>query len=325
MEGSKLLTIIIPVYNVESYLPSCLDSVLNQTYKDLEIIMVDDGSTDASGKICDAYEERDTRIRVIHQSNRGVSVARNTGIKEARGEYLYFLDSDDELSPDCIELLSQPLESRAYDFVVGQAIVEGTDREYPVLEMEDGEVIGNAAIIHRYTHGDFYMMSWNKLCKSEFIKRNKLFFKEGIYGGEDDVWSLEAVLAAETMYAVNAAHYHYKINKSSYTERVRGKQRVLDFLPALEWVNKYSIQACEKYRGDIMYYLNWMYRCYYLEALNDDGKNEYIVLRIMDPRTKIDIIRFCSGSKKMFRTNGHLLFPPRIGYALYSFILKKMK
>lgn len=325
MEGKKLLTIIIPVYNVEAYLPACLDSVINQTYNDLEIVVVDDGSTDGSGKICDAYAEHDTRIRVIHQSNSGVSAARNKGINDARGEYIYFLDGDDVLSIDCIELLARPLERKQYDFVIGQAIVEGTDREYPVLEMKDGEVIGNAAIVHHYTHGDFYMMVWNKLIKSEFIKSNKLFFKEGVYGGEDDVWSLEVVLAAESMYAVNAAHYHYKINEGSYTNRVRGKRRVLDILPAIKWINIYSMQACQYYYDDIMYYLSWMYRCYYLEALNDGGIDEYIVLRRKDPRTKRDIIRLCSGTKKLFRTNGHLLFPPRIGYALYSFILKNMK
>ena len=95
MENQALISVIIPVYNVEEYLHECVDSVINQTYKNLQIILVDDGSTDSSGKICDEYAENDKRITVVHQKNGGLSVARNTGLSNAHGDYVYFLDSDD--------------------------------------------------------------------------------------------------------------------------------------------------------------------------------------------------------------------------------------
>lgn len=100
-----LISVIIPIYNVEKYVKRCLDSVLNQTYCHLEVILVDDGSTDSSGKICDEYKKMDTRIRVIHKSNEGVSSARNLGIEVANGEYIAFIDSDDAMEKDCIEYL----------------------------------------------------------------------------------------------------------------------------------------------------------------------------------------------------------------------------
>lgn len=100
-----MVSVIVPVYNVEPYLRECLDSIITQTHTNLEIIIIDDGSTDGSGAICDAYAAKDARIQVIHQENRGLSAARNRGIELAYGEYLHFVDSDDYLLPDCIEML----------------------------------------------------------------------------------------------------------------------------------------------------------------------------------------------------------------------------
>ena len=95
-----LITIIIPIYNVEKYLRECLDSVINQTYKKLQIILIDDGSNDNSGKICDEYKEKDNRIEVMHKANGGVSSARNAGLKIAKGDYITFVDGDDYLDKD---------------------------------------------------------------------------------------------------------------------------------------------------------------------------------------------------------------------------------
>ena len=104
MNGIKV-SIIVPVYNVEKYLEKCLDSIVKQTYENIEIILVDDGSTDKSGTILDQYAEMDNRISVIHKKNEGVSTARNTGIEAARGEYICFADADDYLMPDYVEYL----------------------------------------------------------------------------------------------------------------------------------------------------------------------------------------------------------------------------
>ena len=111
MGESKLVSVIIPVYNVERYLKKCIDSILNQTYKNLEIILVDDGSTDCSSKICDEYAKNDTRILVIHKANGGQSEARNIGISESKGEYIFFVDSDDYIEYNAIETMLEIAEN----------------------------------------------------------------------------------------------------------------------------------------------------------------------------------------------------------------------
>ena len=100
-----MISVIVPVYNVEPYLRKCLDSIIGQTYKDLEIIIIDDGSTDCSGKICDEYEERDGRLKVFHTENKGLSAARNLGLDNATGDWIGFVDSDDWIEPDMYEVL----------------------------------------------------------------------------------------------------------------------------------------------------------------------------------------------------------------------------
>lgn len=107
MEAQPLITVIVPVYNVEKYLRRCLDSIIRQTYQNLEILCIDDGSIDNSGEICEQYAARDARIKVIHQENQGLSTARNRGLDTATGEYIAFVDSDDYIAADVLEQLYQ--------------------------------------------------------------------------------------------------------------------------------------------------------------------------------------------------------------------------
>lgn len=117
MEEKELVSVIIPVYNVENYLQECVDSVLTQTYEHFEIILVDDGSTDTSGQLCDTYSEADSRVNVLHQENRGLSEARNAGLSMAKGTYAYFLDSDDWILPNTLEVLINKAEIETSDVV----------------------------------------------------------------------------------------------------------------------------------------------------------------------------------------------------------------
>lgn len=113
----KLVSVVIPVYNVEEYLDDCIKSVITQTYKDLEIILVDDGSTDLSPQICEQYAMRDNRIKVIHQQNKGISVARNVGMTYATGSYIYFLDSDDYIMTNAIRIMYDTIEKENSEIV----------------------------------------------------------------------------------------------------------------------------------------------------------------------------------------------------------------
>ena len=142
MDICGLVSIIIPIYNVAAYIEESLESVINQTYCNLEILLVDDGSTDGSGKMCDEYEKRDSRIRVVHQDNRGLSAARNTGLNMMSGDAVAFLDSDDALMPDYIEKMFATMAKENADLVLckyltyrttGRMIGESIDKERPLI------------------------------------------------------------------------------------------------------------------------------------------------------------------------------------------------
>ena len=225
------VSIIIPIYKVEQFIEDCLRSVYNQSYKNLEIILVDDCTPDDSMLIARNFVSKKElpkgmEIKFLsHKKNRGLSAARNTGIDAATGDYIYFLDSDDELSPDCISLLAEPLKKRQYDFIIGDYIITGSYNEYPPLKLEEGEYLGNQAIFHYYCHKLFYMMAWNKLCNLEFIKKEKLFFKEGLIH-EDELWSLQVALVATSMYAIRKPTYVYKIRQGSITENENEREKI---------------------------------------------------------------------------------------------------
>lgn len=165
--GYPLISVIVPVYNVERYLDQCMHSLVRQSYANLEIIVIDDGSTDSSGRKCDAWAERDSRIRVIHQANKGLADARNTGLDTARGDYIGFVDSDDYTLPDMFSTMMRNIwESEADLSIISY------ERENP-----DGGIYSNAlfgqklvmtsedAFKYVNMHGYFYVVAWDKLAK----------------------------------------------------------------------------------------------------------------------------------------------------------------
>lgn len=187
----KLVSIVVPVYNVEPYLRTCLDSLIGQTYEKIEIILVDDGSTDQSGDICDEYARRDTRIRVCHKKNRGVSAARNTGIEMAEGEYLVFVDSDDCVHRQMVELyMNYDSEKK------GMLICDSTlDMDDLKLACEDKsgnrtEQICKEAFMELFFR-DYVNPPFNKFYDARIIKEKNIWFPEDKSLGEDLPFNLE--------------------------------------------------------------------------------------------------------------------------------------
>lgn len=179
MKQGKKISLIVPIYNVENYLPSCIDSILNQTYEDIEIILVDDGSPDNCPAICDEYSKKDRRIRVIHQKNKGLSGARNTGIENAQGEYLIFVDSDDTVEPTMVEDLYTYAEEqgckivacgRYYVFEDGERICKIADNENKIYSFGD-------AMQEMNTYTLFDMSAWAKIYRKELFQ--EIRFPEG--------------------------------------------------------------------------------------------------------------------------------------------------
>lgn len=167
----ELISVIIPVYNVEKYLNKSIESVIKQTYKELEIILVDDGSTDSSGKICDEFAQKDDRIKVIHKKNGGLSDARNAGISEAKGKYLGFIDSDDYIDKNFYEILYNVLKKYNSDISICKHRETYTDYEENTSKLEIKEQVFNTeqALKELLLFGEVNNYAWNKLYKKELF------------------------------------------------------------------------------------------------------------------------------------------------------------
>lgn len=219
MENQPLISVIIPVYNVEDYLRECVDSVINQTYKNLEIILVDDGSTDSSGKICDDYAEKDERIAVIHQKNGGLSAARNAGLDKSSGEYIYFLDSDDYVADNTFETLLSIAEKDNSDIVFFDAVSFADTPDFTVKQnyvrknkykTDKGYDVFSAMCNNKEFHSAVYLM----LFKSDFIVNNKLNFTPGLLH-EDMIFTYQALCFAKVVSQCDKPLYYRRYRKNS--------------------------------------------------------------------------------------------------------------
>lgn len=224
-------SIIIPVYNVENYLERCIQSVLNQSYRDIEIILVDDGSTDSSPKLCDVYEKQDSRIHVIHKKNGGLSDARNAGISVAKGEYILFLDSDDFISSDCLVKLF-PFATFGCDILVFDGQCEGRDIrmdhpfECPICEGKD-------FLLLALRQKNMPMAAWLYGYRRSFMLENNLHFCKGILH-EDEQFTPRAFLAAKSVINTGVCAYHYVIRENSITTSRDLRKNARDFLKTSE-------------------------------------------------------------------------------------------
>ena len=177
-----MVSIIIPVYNTELFLDECIASVVQQSYKDLEIILVNDGSTDSSGTICDNWKEKDHRIKVIHTPNQGQSLARNTGIRESIGEFLYFLDSDDILHPSAIEKMVKAITTTKTKIVVAGTMMfheEKKEYETPQYSLASQLLTVKEYFQAMYEHFDVYLpfvISCGKLFDKRIFENQNCWF-----------------------------------------------------------------------------------------------------------------------------------------------------
>ena len=209
------VSIVIPVYNVENYLGQCLDSVQALT-ADVEAILVDDGSTDGSGTLCDIWAAEDSRFRVVHQANGGLSAARNTGIQHSTGDYILFLDSDDFLDPEVTDTMLEAGLASGLKVLVGR--YQNYYEEGERYEEEDCGSVGplkGQVPISRFLDAipsdgaSFYMIACRFIVDRAFLLENNLFFLPGIYH-EDEEWTARLLCAAESVFVLPSPFYQYR-------------------------------------------------------------------------------------------------------------------
>jgi glycosyltransferase involved in cell wall biosynthesis len=207
-----ILTVVIPVYNVEKYLKRCIESILIQEWKNYDILLVDDGSTDSSPQICDDYAKAYDFISVIHKKNGGLSAARNTGISNAEGEYVYFLDSDDWIEPNTFSDLAEVIESDQYDIIsFNQEFVKS---EHDIIKSDSKRtkrLTGKEALIDMFSYGFITGFATDKIYRKALFTKNTIQFPVGKYY-EDLGTNYKLFLAAKKVYATNQKYYHYLID-----------------------------------------------------------------------------------------------------------------
>lgn len=212
-----LVSVIVPVYNVESYLERSLDSIINQTYKALEIIIINDGSTDSSPRICDSYKLKDSRIKVIHQGNKGLSEARNAGMSVANGVYYYFVDSDDFLESDIIETLVFEMRSNELDIIGYNVYVENKSSKPYVNHLYSNDILrGEDYLIRMIKAHCVCEPVWMYMYRAELIISHQMKFSKGRLF-EDEIWTPEILLYADKVKYIEKLGYHYIIRPGSIT------------------------------------------------------------------------------------------------------------
>lgn len=236
---SPKISIIVPIYNAQKTIERCIDSILNQDFSDFELILLDDGSKDNSGKICDTYAGKDQRVRVIHKENSGVSASRNLALREAKGEYLQFLDADDWITPNATRLLVESMETNDCDMVIadfyrviGERLShKGSIDEDGVLSREEfaNNMMENPA--------DFYYgVLWNKLYKRSIIEKYQLCMNPKISWCEDFMFNLEYIRHCENIFVLQVPIYYYVKTKGSLvsqsmslTKTIKTKMMVFEY------------------------------------------------------------------------------------------------
>lgn len=234
MTDSPAISVIVPVYNAEKYIRRCLDSLLAQTFRDFEIILIDDGSPDGSGAICDGYSATDSRIRVIHQENKGVSLARQCGIDHARGEYTIHADPDDWVEPDLLGALYQAACRENADIAICDFFEEYPGRSAVRRQNPPSEPAGCIKSLLLET---MHSACWNKLVRKELYDRNGIRFPSGISMWEDMATIPRLFYHARRTAYVPRPLYHYvsagnssSISKDSSRQGYLTRKKAVDIL-----------------------------------------------------------------------------------------------
>lgn len=289
-------SIVVPCYKVERFLPKCIESLCSQTMREIEIILVDDGSPDNSGKICDEWANKDKRIKVIHKSNGGVSAARNDGLALAQGEYIIFCDSDDWMASDALESLYVKAKETDADIVIGdvaqvfgniEKIVHFYDKEFVTSDKEYIDELIKTNFCRKYCPNPYngkpafgYGGPWNKAVRRAFLIDNQVKFDVRVKGIFDDIIYTAYILAkAKKIAYIQKNIYYYRILSNSITHSY--KSNLLEINDAIfnswnEFIAKYGADGrfAEAYSANVIRRLKSTLGLYYFSPKNPMSLSE---------------------------------------------------
>lgn len=302
MSNNKRISIIIPIYNVEKYLRGCLDDIINYSSENDEIILVNDGSTDACLNICSEYSSKQKNIKIVNKINGGLSSARNAGIEISQGKYVVFIDPDDRLHKDYFNVLFNVAQAHKCDLVVsGYETVPENKKILPGYELNtvlNGiDFVLSSKNIH--TRNDLCFV-WRNIYKLDIIKNNKIRFNEEVFIGEDVIFNLEFMMKCKRAYAIDKQMYYYTVNNPNSLMRVNYKPKlesslIIQYNIRKKLSEQYGLLKNEEYKIDMAnYYLKNVYSMI-IKNINQGQQNNI----------KSDIKRILNYD--MFRDNTRIL------------------
>lgn len=279
------ISIIVPVHNSESYLNRCVNSLINQTYSNLEIILVDDYSTDSSKKICEEYEKKDSRVISIITDNNGVSGTRNTGIKRSTGEYICFLDSDDEYEMAFVEkMLNEINQSKSELVVCGYKEVKKNlekEKKYDIGRVDVIQYLNCYTIIDNFEH--FANYPWNKMYRANIIRENEVLFDETITVSEDAVFNMQYLKYVKNVSIITDILVRHHIIEGSLVTKIIDKdiQKYTIFEIYNAYKKNYEIRMKEETNKDVIgQYL--LYSCLRLCNIYEGEEVKEFIREIQD-------------------------------------------
>ena len=222
----KKISVIVPAYNVEKYIKKCINSIISQSYKNIEVIVVDDGSTDKTSEICDKLAKVDDRIVVIRQKNQGLSQARNNGIKIAKGDYISLVDGDDIINPDFLKNMISVMHDEIDVVISGYKTIDSNDDVISINRQVDTILSGVDATVRLLTkQEDFFVIAWNKLYKKELFTKNRIWYPKGRIH-EDNLTTYKLLSMTRKVAIVDATDYLYVKRAGSITDNSKKSQQV---------------------------------------------------------------------------------------------------
>lgn len=254
-----LFSVIVPVYKVEKYLPQCIESVLNQSYKDFELILVDDGSPDNSGLICDEYAKKDNRIRVIHKKNGGLSDARNEGLSAANGEYIWFLDSDDYMTESAMDKVANMIINNFdLDMVTcahTNAYSDGSKTTIYLPENYSDININRDEYLYKlHKSNGSYWAAWKNIYKGSIIRKNNLKFSKGLIGAEDCDFFMRFLIYSEKFSFLNVPVINYRTDREGSITNTMSKKAIMGQLEVFK--DNYNLYKDNSYEEMKVFFSN---------------------------------------------------------------------
>lgn len=272
-------SVIVPIYKVEKYLPTCIESVLNQTFSDFELILVDDGSTDSCPAICDGYAEKDSRIKVVHKKNGGLVSARQAGAEVCQGEYVFNLDGDDSIAPDALQSAYEIIKetnadivSFSYSEIKDSQIGKKVDDVLPEGLYEKEDIINKiypVLLCDENMLSAFYFI-WGRAIKRELVRPVQLSVSTEVSHGEDVCCVVPCFLKAERVYFSRKSVYFYTVRGDSLSTSFKAKQ-ITDISNTIKHLCKYKSDAPSDFEGQISRYSCYM--CFAILALAAEGNH----------------------------------------------------